>query len=211
MVRPPQGLLSEHDWLERVLHPDADPRIGKLLQIVAPAVHAARALPSDCFGPSHEAALPAKVASILEWAPAVLAVPRPDVRTCAVPGAPMDLTLVPAVVPFSVVGPADATLGPSDTAFLLGHHLCRYRAEHFVLELVRDAAELAALAVAAFRLVAPTPLPAGVTEAAVQAWAEPLRCGLDEDAVPCGSRACGTCSTPCPTCVRWKGGFTAPS
>lgn len=182
-VRAPQGLLSEHDWLERVAHPDCDPRIGKLLQIVAPAVHAARLLPGDAFALENERPLPAAVVSVLEWAPAVLGLVPPTVRACAGPGAPAGFALYPARVPFSVVGPIEILFGPTDGAFLLGHHLCRYRAEHFVVELVPDPSDLAALAVAAFRLVAVTPVPAGVSEAAVAAWSEPLARTLDGDAV----------------------------
>jgi len=182
-VQAPQGLLSEHDWLERVTHPDADPRIGKVLQIVAPAVHAARSLPGDAFALENERPVPAAVATVLEWAPAVMGLVPPVVRSCQGPGAPAGFALYPARVPFSVVGPIEALFGPADGAFLLGHHLCRYRAEHFVVELVPDATDLAALVVAAFRLVGVTPAPAGVSEEAIAAWSEPLARTLDGDAV----------------------------
>ncbi|MBI2897222.1 MAG: tetratricopeptide repeat protein [Deltaproteobacteria bacterium] len=207
-VRPPQGLLAEADWLGQLIHPDADPRVGKLLQIVAPAVHAVRAAPGEEFAIAGERPLPPSLEAMFGWASSMLGIGRPVVRSCGGASAPDGIGLLFARVPVSIVGPIEARHRTEDCAFLIGHHLASYRAEHFLARLVPDPNELCAIALAAAKIVdSRLRAPIELTER-VAAWAERLYLGLDPEARSRLSRVVPLLDVPVdvPLVAKWLRG-----
>ncbi len=169
----PKAALTRDAWTRLLLHPEEEPLVGEIFEVVAPAVLMGRlsALRRDKALPKLD---PAKkqdpVQSTLQavrcfsWAAAILGMTSPALY--ADPESDVVVEMVPGIPPAARLGrKALSGRGSSELAFLAGRHLALHRAEHFVRLLVPSGRDLEDIFLAALSIGNPgLPLSSQVKE-----------------------------------------------
>ena len=157
IIRPTTRLGHVH-WLKHLFHPDEDPYVAKIMELVAPAVHAAKQAPDKALGlskkhevdPQTSTVTFAKTFGFVAQVLNLTLVPRLFLRS----DTPGGLAHVPGSNPPAIVCGASLLSGfsPQDLAFVIGRTLTYYRLEHFIRTLLPSHSELKLILLAAMRL-----------------------------------------------------------
>ncbi len=157
VIRPASRLGHVH-WFNHLLHPDEDRFVSKIMEQVAPAVHAAKQVPDKALGllkkhevdPQTSTVTFAKTYGFVSQVLNLTLVPRLFLRS----DTPGGLAHVPGSNPPALVCGASLLSGfsPQDLAFVVGRVLTYYRLEHFIRTLLPSHSELKLILLAAMRL-----------------------------------------------------------
>jgi hypothetical protein len=159
----PQAGISANGWHDCLFHPEEEALTGQILSLIAPAVLIGRVTTLRRDGTLHVADpgtvhLPENstvmAVRAMAWGAAILGLPLPPVHVEK--DRPTAYEHIPAIPPVTVVG-REALRGRSEVelAFLVGRHLCGYRAEHFVKTLFSAVPDLEDLFLAALIIAQP--------------------------------------------------------
>ncbi|MFO0551681.1 MAG: tetratricopeptide repeat protein [Polyangiaceae bacterium] len=154
-----QTRLNQDDW-DLMLHPDADPLVTTIFQLIEPAVLKRNGQPLEALGYQQVYALdllrhPYPMSQTLYYAAGVLGMDAP--QTFQNPEDPGGLTFLHAHTPSIVLGQAALALEVpmQAAAFVAGRHLTYYRPGLYMRHLVPTGTGLRAWLFAAIRLVVP--------------------------------------------------------
>ncbi|MCS6797689.1 MAG: tetratricopeptide repeat protein [Myxococcota bacterium] len=154
----PQTRLDNESWLKLLMHPDEDPFVGKMLEALVPAVHAAKVASDKALGlqprhqvdPSTSTVTFARTFGFVAQVLDLQLVPRLFLRQ----DTPGGVSHVPGSNPPAVVCGSSLLQGysPQDLVFVCGRLLSYYRGEHFIRTLMSTTAEIKAVLLAGLRL-----------------------------------------------------------
>ncbi len=154
----PASRLGHVRWFNHLFHPDEDRFVSKIMEQVAPAVHAAKQAPDKALGlskkhevdPQSSTVTFAKTYGFVAQVLNLTLVPRLFLRS----DTPGGLAHVPGSNPPALVCGASLLSGfsPQDLAFVVGRSLTYYRLEHFIRTLLPSHSELKIILLAAMRL-----------------------------------------------------------
>ena len=157
---PAQDRLLEEDWLQYLVHEDADPILTGIFMLIEPAIIAARTQPFEALGydPSYVVDLathPYTMSQTLYYAAGVLGMEAPP--TFENPNDPGGLSFLHAQYPSIVLGHAAlaADVPPQAAAFIAARHLTYYRPGFYVRHLVPTGTGLKSWLFAAIKLISP--------------------------------------------------------
>jgi len=160
-VAAAQVPLVEDDWLNAVLHPDADPLLTAVFAAIQPAVILKYGKPLDQLGYQMQYAInlsmhPYPMSQTLFYAGSVLGLELP--LTFQNPADPGGLNFLHGHVPALVLGAAAlaAEVPPQVAGFIAARHLAYYRSGLYVRHLVPTGTGLRAWLFAAIKLISPT-------------------------------------------------------
>ncbi|HEX4475364.1 MAG TPA: tetratricopeptide repeat protein [Polyangiaceae bacterium] len=152
-------VMSTDDWLEMLLHPDADPMLTSLFALIEPAIILSRAESWNALGYDPDFAIdpsehPSPLAQTLHYAAGVLGIELPSLFEN--PNDPGGLAFLHAPAPSIVLGAAalGANGTPQSLAFVAGRHLAYYRPGFYIRHLV-SATGLRSWLFAAIKMNAP--------------------------------------------------------
>lgn len=178
---PTSGQLDAALWENHLVHPDADPHIGKIFAAIAPValrakvaeLTAKKRLPTLPENLRQDPATSAGAApKTFWWAANALGLQSPQLYVAG--GQPGLLTAVP-IIPLATVAGQNLVQGitPFERAFVCGRHLAMFRVEHLVKLFFPTVTELTVMLFGAIRLVSQSPAPPEVA-AQVQSTATVL-------------------------------------
>jgi hypothetical protein len=158
MARAQQPLDNEN-WIKNLFHPDEDPYIGKIFEVVTNVVRPRKLQPQKAYGlkkkdkkdpfTSTEA-----FARIYGTVVRVLNLPLPELYVRY--DQPFGLQYAITDPPASVVGQALLSgYSPQDLTFIIAKHLAYYRGEHYIRLLEPTTGGLKALLLAAMKTTLP--------------------------------------------------------
>ena len=157
---PAQDRLLEEDWLQYLVHEDADPVLTGIFMLIEPAIIAARTQPLEALGydPSYMVDLashPYTMSQTLYYAAGVLGMEAPP--TFENTNDPGGLSFLHAQYPSVVLGHAALAMDvpPQTAAFIVARHLVYYRPGFYVRHLVPTGTGLKAWLFAAIKLISP--------------------------------------------------------
>lgn len=160
-VAAAQAPLVEEDWINAVVHPDADPLLTAVFAAIQPAVLIKYGKPLDQLGYQMAYALnlsmhPYPMSQTLFYAGSVLGLELPV--SFQNPADPGGLNFLHGHVPALVLGAAAlaAEVPPQVSGFLAARHLAYYRPGMYVRHLVPNVIGLRAWLFAAIKLISPT-------------------------------------------------------
>ncbi|MEI9939404.1 MAG: tetratricopeptide repeat protein [Pseudomonadota bacterium] len=157
---PAQSALSEDDWLDLVMHPQADTLLTSVFALIEPIVIArrSRAVQELGYDPSYAvdiASHTAPVCQSLYYAAGVLGIPLPPAYEN--PNDPGGISFLFATEPSLVLGKTalrpDVPLQPA--AFIAGHKLCFFRPGLYLRHLLGSGTALRSWFFAAIKLTSP--------------------------------------------------------
>jgi hypothetical protein len=177
MIRP-QTRLDEERWLKDLFHPDEDLYVSKMMEALAPAVHAAKASSDKALhlakkhevDPATSTVSFARAFGFVSQVMNLRIVPRLFLR----PDAQGGLMHVPGSnQPASVCG-ASLLSGftPQDLTFVIARHLAYYRTQHFIRTLMSTHSELRVVLLAGLRIAGVSPGDAQIDQMAQQLTAK---------------------------------------
>jgi tetratricopeptide (TPR) repeat protein len=152
----PQSRLDHERWVKGVYHPDEDVMVGRIFELITPAVLEAKKSSDKAFGlnKKHQvdpATSTAAFAKSFGFVAQVLNLPPP--RLFLRQDLPGGLAYAIVSPPASVCGNALLMgVSPQDLSFVVAKHLSYYRPDHYVRRLLPSAAELKVVLLAAVRL-----------------------------------------------------------
>lgn len=157
---PAQEAFSEEDWVERVMHPSANPLLTAVFALIEGSVVQARAQHLTQFGFTEEhridpATHPAPLAQTLYYAAGVLGIPLPAVyENAADPGG---LSFLPTTEPSLVLGRVAMSheVPPQVAAFVAARQLAYYRPGMYLRHFITTGTGLKSWLFAAIKLTAP--------------------------------------------------------
>ncbi|NOY93292.1 MAG: tetratricopeptide repeat protein [Deltaproteobacteria bacterium] len=157
MIRP-QARVERNAWFADLFHPDEDRFVSKIMELVAPAVHAAKTA-SDKALNIHKlkvvdpATSTVTLARTFGFSMNVLSIPIQP-RLFLQAQTPGGLAHVPGSNPPAVICGATLLSGykPADLAFVTARFLTYYKSEHFVRTLLSSHSELRIILLAAMRI-----------------------------------------------------------
>jgi tetratricopeptide (TPR) repeat protein len=157
---PAQEALSEEDWLDRIMHPDADPLLTAVFALIEPAVIARRSTTLEELGYDQSLLVDvtthsAPVCQSLFYAAGVIGLPLPPAFEN--PNDPGGLSFLFTHEPSVVLGMTalrpDVPLQPA--AFIAARHLTYLRPGLYLRHLLASGTALKAWLFAAIKLIAP--------------------------------------------------------
>jgi tetratricopeptide (TPR) repeat protein len=157
---PAQTALTDEDWLQLVMHTDADPLLTSVFALIEPAVIVARGQPFEALGFDRRYAIdlarhPYPMSQTLFYAAGVLGMdPPPTFQNTNDPGG---LSYLHAYQPSIVLGNAalSADVPPQAAAFIAARHMTYFRPGMYVRHLVPSGTGLKAWLFAAIKMIAP--------------------------------------------------------
>ncbi len=162
MIRP-QSRLDNERWVKDLFHPDEDLYVSKMMEALAPAVHALKASSDKALhlakkhevDPSTSTVSFARAFGFVSQVLNLGIVPRLFLRADAQGG----LIHVAGSNPPATVCGASLLSGysPQDLTFVIARHLAYYRGEHFVRTLLTTHSELRMVLLAGLRIAGVTP------------------------------------------------------
>ncbi len=155
-----QDAFTDDDWLQRVLHADADPLLTSVFALIEPSVIAKRAQSFEQLGYDARylidlAQHPYPMSQTLNYAAGVLGMePPPTFQNTNDPGG---LSFLHAHTPAVVLGMAalSADVPPQAAAFIAARHLTYFRPSMYVRHLVPSGTGLKAWLFAAVKMIVP--------------------------------------------------------
>ncbi len=157
---PAQSVLDEEDWVDRLVHPDADPLVTRIFAAIQPTIIKARTQSIEALGydPRYQIDLPAHpypVSQTLYYVQGVLGFPAPPVFQN--PNDPAGLGFLHAHTPSIVLGRAafESVVPNQSLAFVAGRHLTYFRPGFYVRHLVPTGTGLKAWLFAAIKFCVP--------------------------------------------------------
>ncbi|MFW6031497.1 MAG: tetratricopeptide repeat protein, partial [Myxococcota bacterium] len=164
MIRP-KSRLSNEQWIKDLFHPDEDRYVSKIMELIAPAVHAAKAASDKQLhlykkyevDPNESTVTFARTYGFATQVLNLQIVPRLFLRQ----DAPGGLAHVPGSQPPATVCGSALLSGysPQDLAFINGRHLSYYRLEHFIRTMLTSHSEIKTILLAALRITGVSPAP----------------------------------------------------
>ena len=163
-VRPKKRVSSEN-WMNELTDPTQDKVLTRIMELLAPAVHQAKAVPDKALKAIHRRKpedLDNSTAMFTRTFKLVLdvlniSIPPRLYLISNTPGGITDLpgsSPTPAVVVGSTLAkPSASGLQPKDLEFEVARHLSYYRPERFILTQIKSHSELKTLLLAAMRIV----------------------------------------------------------
>jgi tetratricopeptide (TPR) repeat protein len=157
---PAQAAFSEDDWLDLVMHPQADPLLTSVFALIEPIVIARRSRPVQELGFEPDYAVDiashsAPVCQSLYYAAGVLGIALPPAYEN--PKDPGGISFLFATEPSLVLGKTalrpDVPLQPA--AFIAGHKLCFFRPGLYLRHLLGSGTALRSWFFAAIKLTSP--------------------------------------------------------
>ena len=155
-----QAAFSDEDWLNHVMHADADPLLTSIFALIEPAVIMARGAPFEALGYDARyqidlARFPYPMSQTLYYAAGVLGMePPPTFQNSNDPGG---LSFLHAHQPSIVLGVAalSADVPPQAAAFIAARHLTYFRPGMYVRHLIPSGTGLKSWLFAAIKLIVP--------------------------------------------------------
>jgi golgin subfamily B member 1 len=179
MIRPKSRLDSER-WLKDLFHSEEDRYVSKIMEILAPSVHAAKQASDKQLhlykkyevDPNESTVTFARTFGFVAQVLNLQVTPRLFLRS----DAPGGLAHVPGSNPPATVCGSALLSGysPQDLAFVVGRHLTYYRMEHFVRTLLPSHSEIKTVLLAALRITGVSPAPDKNVEATAAALGQRL-------------------------------------
>ncbi|MFW6067333.1 MAG: tetratricopeptide repeat protein [Myxococcota bacterium] len=164
MIRP-KSRLSNEQWIKELFHNDEDRFVSKIMELVGPAVHAAKTASDKQLhlykkyevDPNESTVTFARTFGFVSQVLNLQIVPRLFLRQ----DAPGGLAHVPGSNPPATVCGSALLSGysPQDLAFIIGRHLSYYRLEHFIRTMLTSHSEIKTILLAALRLTGVSPAP----------------------------------------------------
>ncbi len=174
MIRP-QSRVDRNAWFNDLFHPDEDRYVSKIMELLAPAVHAVKSTTDKSLGLARKK--PVDIASstvtfvrTFGFVLQVLDIPIAP-RLFLEQQSQGGLAHMPGSNPPTVVAGATLLSGysPQDLAFVLGRFLNYYKHEHFVRTLLTSHTELRMVLLAGMRMAGVSP-----ADPQVEAWVQQL-------------------------------------
>lgn len=157
---PAQAAFAEDDWVQHVMHADADPLLTAIFALIEPAVITARSQSLDQMGYDARYALdlarhPYPMSQTLNYACGVMGMTAPP--TFENSNDPGGLSFLHAHSPSIVLGVAalSAEVPPQAAAFIAARHLTYFRPGMYVRHLIPTGTGLKAWLFAAIKLIVP--------------------------------------------------------
>lgn len=154
----PSSRVDNATWVKELFHPDEDLYVAKIMEILAPAVHAAKVSTDKALrlnkkylhDPASSTVTFARTFGFVSQVLNIPIVPRLFLQS----EAPGGLMHVPGSSPPAIVTGATLLSGysPQDLAFVIGRYLAYYRPEHFIRTLMSSHSELRTILLAGLRL-----------------------------------------------------------
>ena len=157
---PAQAAFSEEDWLDLVMHPQADPLLTSVFALIEPIVIARRSRPVEELGydPSYAVDIASHTAPVCQsvyYAAGVLGIALPPAYENR--NDPGGISFLFATEPSLVLGKTalrpDVPLQPA--AFIAGHKLCFFRPGLYLRHLLGSGTALRSWFFAAIKLTSP--------------------------------------------------------
>ncbi|MBW2460786.1 MAG: hypothetical protein JRH11_04010, partial [Deltaproteobacteria bacterium] len=162
MIRP-QSRLDEERWLKDLFHPEEDLYVAKMMEALAPAVHAAKASADKALhlakkhevDPATSTVSFARAFGFVSQVMNLRIVPRLFLR----PDAQGGLMHVPGSNPPATLCGASLLSGfsPQDLTFVIARHLAYYRSQHFIRTMMTTHTELRLVLLAGLRIAGVAP------------------------------------------------------
>jgi tetratricopeptide (TPR) repeat protein len=157
---PATEALSDEEWLDMLMHSDADPLLTSVFALIEPAVIAVRAQSFEALGYDARYAVdlarhPYTMSQTLFYASGVLGMtPPPTFQNTNDPGG---LSFLHSYQPAIVLGMAalSADVPTQAAAFIAGRHLTYYRPGMYVRQIVPSGTGLKSWLFAAVKMIAP--------------------------------------------------------